>query len=145
MTAKTRANLKVNPATSTTFANTQVLPAEQFIHIADTMEIAAGGADVSAVRLRAWAGAESFRASSITRNANGVATDATVTWPDGSAGTLETTHGYPSGSSTPDTTESGWVAPQIITITHADSSQTVTITITRDSSANPTAVTIGVA
>lgn len=104
-----------------------------------------GGANATATVLRAWAGAESFRASSITRNANGVVTDATLTWPDGSAGNLETTHGYPSGSATPDTTEAGWVAPQIITITHADSSQTVTITITRDSSANPTAVTIGVA
>lgn len=145
MTAKTRANLKLNPSTGTTFADSQTLPAEQFLHLADSMEVAAGGADVSAARLKAWASAESFATSSITRNANGVITDATLTWPDGSAGTLETTHGYPSGSSTPDTTESGWVAPQIITITHADSSQTVTITITRDSSANPTAVTIGVA
>ena len=145
MTAKTRANLKLNPSTGTTFADSQTLPAEQFIHLADSMEIAAGGASVSDARLRAWAGAEAFRASSITRNTNGVVTDATVTWPDGSAGTLETTHGYPLGSATPDTTEAGWVAPQIVTITHADSSQTVTITITRDSSANPTAITIGVA
>ena len=104
-----------------------------------------GGASATAAVLRAWAGAESFRSSSITRNANGVVTDATVTWPDGSAGTLETTHGYPAGSATPDTTEAGWVAPQIVTITHTDSSQTVTITITRDASANPTAITIGVA
>ncbi len=104
-----------------------------------------GGSDASATTLRAWAGAENFRASSITRNANGVITDATVTWPDGSAGVLTTTHGYPLGSATPDTTEAGWVAPQIVTITHADSSQTATVTITRDSSANPTAITIGVA
>lgn len=145
MTAKTRANLKINPATSTTFADTQVLPAEQLLHIADSMEIAAGGADVSAVRLRAWAAAESLRASSITRNANGVITGATVTWPDGSAGTLTTTHGYPAGSATPNTSSAGWVASQIITITHTDSSQTVTVTITRNSSAEPTAITIGVA
>ena len=104
-----------------------------------------GGANATATVLRAWAGAEAFRASSITRNANGVVTDATVTWPDGSAGTLETTHGYPAGSATPDTTEAGWVASQIVTITHADSSQTATVTITRNSSAVPTAITIGVA
>jgi len=144
MTAKTRANLRINPATSTTFADTQVLPAEQLLHIADSMEIAAGGVDVSAARLRAWAAAEALRASSITRNGNGVITSATVTWPDDSAGTLTTTHGYPAGSVTPDTSSAGWVASQITTITHTDSSQTVTITITRDASANPTAITIGV-
>jgi hypothetical protein len=104
-----------------------------------------GGANATATVLRAWAGAEAFRASSITRNANGVVTDATVTWPDGSSGTLETTYGYPAGSATPDTTEAGWVASQITTITHADSSQTATVTITRNSSAVPTAITIGVA
>jgi hypothetical protein len=145
MAPKTRADLKVNPATSTTFADTQTLPAEQFIHIADTMEISAGGADVSAVRLRAWAAAESLRASSITRNTNGVVTAATVTWPDGSAGTLTTTHGYPLGSITPDTSSSGWVATQITTITHTSSSQTVTITVTRNANAEATAVTITVA
>lgn len=36
MTVKTRANLKLNPSTSTTFADGQVLPAEQFIHLADS-------------------------------------------------------------------------------------------------------------
>lgn len=145
MTAKTRANLKINPATSTTFADTQVLPAEQLLHIADSMEIAAGGADVSAVRLRAWAGAEALRISSVTRNSNGVITGATVTWPDGSGGTLTTTHGYPFGSTAPDTSSSGWVASQITTITHTNSSQTVTITVTRNANAEATAVTIGVA
>lgn len=37
MTKKTRANLKLNPNTSTTFNDGQTLPAEQFIHIADSM------------------------------------------------------------------------------------------------------------
>ena len=144
MTAKTRANLKVNPATTTTFADTQVLPAEQFIHIADSMEIAAGGADVSAARLRTWALTGALSASSVTRNANGVITAATVTWPDNRAGTLATTHGYPFGSVTPDTSSAGWVAPQIITITHAASSQTVSITTTRNVNGEATAVSVSI-
>jgi lysophospholipase L1-like esterase len=38
MTKKTRANLKLNPgAANATFADTQLLPAEQFIHLADSM------------------------------------------------------------------------------------------------------------
>lgn len=37
MTSKSRANLKLNPATGTTFADSQQLPAEQFIHLADSM------------------------------------------------------------------------------------------------------------
>ena len=105
-----------------------------------------GGAIATASVLRAWAGAESFRASSITRNANGVITDATVTWPDGSGGTWETTRGNnAAGSDVDDTDESRWYAPNTITITHTDSSQTVTVTITRNSSHAPTAVAIGVA
>ena len=144
MTAKTRENLKKNPsADNATFADSQVLSAQQILDMADSMEIAAGGADVSDARLKAWALGD-LPASSITRNANGVVTDATVTWPDGSAGTLETTHGYPVNSTTPNTTEAGWVAPQIVTITHADSSQTVTITMTRDINATATAVTVAV-
>lgn len=104
-----------------------------------------GGANASASTLRAWAANEGcLRLSSITRNPNGIITDATVAWPDGSAGVLEVTHGYPVGSATPDTTEAGWVATQITTVTHADSSQTATITVTRDANAYATAVTVGI-
>lgn len=126
------------PANAATFNS-------RFADLDEAIGLQGGGADATAAALRAWAAAESFRASSITRNANGVITDATLTWPDGSAGVLETTHGYPIGSATPNTTEAGWVAPQIITITHVDSSQTVTITTTRNTSAEATAVTIAVA
>lgn len=111
----------------------------------DAIGLQGGGANASATVLRAWAAAESLRISSVTRNGNGVITSASVTWPDGSAGTMTTTHGYPLGSVTPDTTSADWVASQIVTITHTDSSQTVTITVTRNANAEATAVTISVA
>lgn len=152
MTAQSRTTLK-------TYFNTADTPTEgQFVDLIDSfaletdysatatlVNLQSGGANATATALRAWAAAEALRTSSVTRNANGVITAATVTWPDGSGGTLTTTHGYPFGSTTPDTSSAGWVATQITTITHTASSQTVTVTVTRNANAEATAVTIGVA
>lgn len=161
MTAKSRANLKLNPSTGTTFADTQALPAEQFIHLADSFptksdeygtdsltttaqtatgainELDAdvsslvgllGGAGVSDAQLKAWTEAGSYEPTSITWDSDGVVTTATVQWPDASAGTFTTT-----------TKNTTWLAVDAYTITHADSSQTVTqAAVTRDSNGNVT-------
>lgn len=109
----------------------------------DLVTANAGGSTASDQALEAWAATEAFTSTSITRNTNGVITDATVAWPDGSAGVFTVTRGNNSaGTDIDNADESLWVAPNTITITHADSSKTVTITITRDTSHNPTVIAI---
>lgn len=73
--------------------------------------------------LRMWTQGEDYEPTAITRNSDGLVTTATVTWPDGSAGTLtatnyNATHGVYDG----------------YTITHTASGKTVTqAAVTRDS------------
>lgn len=75
----------------------------------------AGGAGVFDETLKEWTTAEAFEVTSLTRDADGVVTTATVKWPDGSAGTFTTT-----------TKNTTWIAIDAFTITHAASSKTVT-------------------
>ena len=87
-----------------------------------------GGADVSDLQLKAWTEGEAFEATALTRNAAGVVTSATVSWPDGSAGIFTTT-----------TVNSTWNGIDAYTITHTVSSKTVTqAAVTRDSNGNVT-------
>lgn len=83
-----------------------------------------GGAQVTDGLLVEWTESEAFEATSVTRDAAGVATSATVKWPDGSAGTFTAT-----------TINSVWSAVDAYTITHTDSGKTVTqAAVTRDGS-----------
>lgn len=74
-----------------------------------------GGSFVTAQTLKQWTEAESYEATSITRNSDGVVTTATVKWPDGSAGTFTT-----------DAINATWVGIDAYHITHAASGKTVT-------------------
>lgn len=87
-----------------------------------------GGADASAAALKAWAEAGAYELTAITWDADNVPTTATAKWPDASAGTFTTT-----------TKNTTWMAIDAYTITHTDSSQTVTqAAVTRDSNGNVT-------
>lgn len=84
----------------------------------------AGGVNVTDSLLKDWTEAEAYEATSITRDAAGVPTSATVKWPDGSAGTFTAT-----------TINSVWNAVDAYTITHDASGKTVTqAAVTRDGS-----------
>jgi|SRR5690625_268703 len=63
--------------------------ADQVEAIADAL---ADGPLAADQRLREWTEAESYEVLSVTRDADGVATSASVKWPDGSGGTFTTTH-----------------------------------------------------
>lgn len=82
----------------------------------------AGGATVTDARLKEWVSGEDYEITAVTYDSDGVVTTATVKWPDGSAGTFTTT-----------TKNSTWLAVDAYTISHTDSSNTVTQTaVTRD-------------
>lgn len=88
-----------------------------------------GGASVLAQVLREWAEAGAYEVTAATVDSDGIITTATVKWPDGSAGTFTTT-----------TKNSTWIAIDAYTITHTNSSKTVTQTaVTRDTNGNVTA------
>lgn len=76
---------------------------------------AGGGASVSDNVLIGWTEGGDYEATSITRDSDGVVTTATVKWPDGSAGTLTTV-----------TKNDTWLCVDAYTISHTDSSKTVT-------------------
>lgn len=80
-----------------------------------------GDADI-ALLLRQWAQAEAYEPTAITRNSDGLVTTATVTWPDGSGGTLTATN-YNATHSVYD----GY------TITHASGKTVTQAAVTRDS------------
>lgn len=87
-----------------------------------------GGAAAPDDVLKAWAEAEAYELTAITRDADGVPTTATVKWPDGSAGTFTTV-----------TKNATWLAVDAYTITHTASSKTVTqAAVTRDASGDIT-------
>ena len=87
-----------------------------------------GGAAVTDDLLKAWAEAEAYELTAITRDADGVPTTATVKWPDGSAGTFTTV-----------TKNTTWLAVDGYTISHTVSSKTVTqADVTRDGDGNVT-------
>ena len=88
----------------------------------------AGGATVTAARLKEWAEGECYELTAITWDADMIISAATVKWPDGSAGTFTAT-----------TKDATWLAINAYTITHTVSSMTVTQTaVTRDSNGNIT-------
>jgi hypothetical protein len=75
-----------------------------------------------------WTQSKSYEMLSITYSSNGVVSEATVKWPDGSSGTFTTT-----------TENSIWYSIDAYTITHVNSGLTVTQTeITRDDNGNIT-------
>ena len=74
-----------------------------------------GGADATASVLKGWAEGGDYELTAVTVDSDEVITTATVKWPDGSAGTFTTT-----------TKNSTWLAVDAYTISHTDSSQTVT-------------------
>jgi len=77
-------------------------------------------------RLREWTEAESYEVTSINRDADGVVTTATVSWPDGSSGTFTTT-----------TKNDDFLAVDAYTISHTESGKTVTqAAVTRDGDGN---------
>lgn len=87
-----------------------------------------GGANVTPEVLKGWTEGGLYELTSITRDSDGVISSATVKWPDASAGTFTRT-----------TKNSTWLAIDAYTITHTDSSQTVTqAAVTRDSNGNVT-------
>jgi hypothetical protein len=87
-----------------------------------------GGDTASASVLSGWTTAGSYEVTGATYDGDGVLTTATVKWPDGSAGTLTTV-----------TKNTTWLAIDAYTITHTDSSQTVTqAAVTRDTNGNIT-------
>jgi hypothetical protein len=76
-----------------------------------------------------WVESQSYEMTSITRNDDGIITSATVKWPDGSAGTFTTT-----------TINTTFGSIDAYTISHADSSKTVTQSaVTRNSLGDVTA------
>lgn len=74
-----------------------------------------GGATVDTRVLKAWTQGEDYEPTSVTRNASGIVTSATVVWPDGSAGTFTT-----------DTINTTWEAIDAYHITHTASGKTIT-------------------
>lgn len=89
--------------------------------------ISLGGGDVYTLSrvqsLAEWTEGEDYESTSITRDSDGVVTTATVKWPDGSAGTFTTT-----------TKNTTWLCVDAFTISHTDSSLTVTQSeVTRNS------------
>lgn len=79
--------------------------------------------------LLAWTLAASYSVTSATRDSDGVITTATVSWPDGSAGTFTRT-----------AKNAIWLVIDAYTVTHSASGKTVTqAAVTRDSNGNITA------
>ena len=78
--------------------------------------------------LIAWTLAEAYSITSATRDSDGVITTATVSWPDGSAGTFTRT-----------TKNATFLTIDAYTVTHTDSGKTVTQpAVTRDSNGTVT-------
>lgn len=74
-----------------------------------------GGATASDQQLKDWFTAEAYRLTSATPDSDGVLESGTVVWPDGSAGTFTRT-----------AKDSTWLMVTAYTISHTDSSKTVT-------------------
>lgn len=110
-----------NLTTLTTTAKTSTVAALN--ELAADVAALSGGANVSDQTLKEWVTGEDYELTSITYDANGVVTTATVKWPDGSAGTFTTTD-----------QNSTWLAVDAFTISHTASGKTVTqAAVTRDS------------
>lgn len=76
----------------------------------------------TSARLIEMAAAEAYQLTSITRDADGTITTATVAWPDGSSGVFTTV-----------TKNATWLSIDAYTVTHAGTSKTVTQPlVTRD-------------
>ncbi len=81
------------------------------------------------VSLSAWALSSAFSLTSATRDSDGVITVASITWPDGSPGTLTRT-----------SKNATFMAVDAYTITHTRSGKTVTQSaVTRDADGSVTA------
>jgi len=88
-----------------------------------------GGAGVPDDVLKEWTEGEDYELTSIGWDGDSVVYTATVKWPDGSAGTFTTT-----------TKNTTWLAVDAYTISHTNSSKTVTqAAVTRDANGNITA------
>lgn len=81
----------------------------------EVMDAVRTGSDISDAMLIAWTESESYQGTSVTRDADGLPTSATIVWPDGSAGVF-----------TRVSKNSTWLAVNEYTITHTDSGKTVT-------------------
>jgi hypothetical protein len=89
----------------------------------DTDDPTGLGASTLNERLKAWTSGQAYQTAAATYDSDGVVTTATVSWPDGSAGTFTTT-----------TKNTTFLAVDAFTISHTDSGKTVTQTaVTRDS------------
>lgn len=95
----------------------------------DQLDAAAlGGASASNQVLKEWAEAEAYEMTAVTWDSDFVVSSATVVWPDGSAGTFTRT-----------TKNSTWLAIDAYTVSHANSSKTITqAAVTRNSDGNVT-------
>lgn len=112
----------------TDLATTDAITAANLNDRFDELDAYIGGSTADDQLLKEWAEGGDYEATSITRDSDGVATTATVKWPDGSAGTFTTT-----------TKNSTWFCVDAYTITHSDSSKTVTqSTVTRNSAGEVT-------
>lgn len=117
-------------------AGAAVSPASDLVALVDTSAAETKRIAVSELfrvyendELKAWANAGAYSISSATIDSDGVITTATVTWPDGSAGTFTRT-----------TKNTTFLTIDAYTVTHTDSGKTVTQpTMTRDSNGNVTA------
>lgn len=88
-----------------------------------------GGATLLNALLRGWANSTAFTLTSATRDSDGVITTATVSWPDGSAGTFTTV-----------TKNATFLTIDAYTVTHTSSGRTVTqASVTRNASGYVTA------
>ena len=117
-------------------AGAAVSPASDLVALVDTSAAETKRIAVSELfrvyendELKAWANAGAYSISSATIDSDDVITTATVTWPDGSAGTFTRT-----------TKNTTFLTIDAYTVTHTDSGKTVTQpTMTRDSNGNVTA------
>jgi len=90
---------------------------------------ALGGASVLDQTLKDWTESTAYELTAATRNSDDIITTATAKWPDGSAGTFTAT-----------TINSTWYGIDAYTVSHADSSKTVTQTaVTRNATGGVTA------
>jgi len=101
---------------------------KQILNRIASLERNASTSAPSASDLLAWALAESYSVTSATRDSDGVITTATVSWPDGSAGTFTRT-----------TKNTTFLTIDAYTMTHILSGKTITQpAVTRDSNGNVT-------
>ena len=119
----------------TAIAGASVSPASDLVALVDTSAAETKRIAVSELfrvyendELKAWTNSGAYSITSATRDSDGVITTATVSWPDGSAGTFTRT-----------AKNATFLTIDAYTVTHTDSGKTVTQpAVTRDSNGNVT-------